>query len=249
VLNVRTMNKALASVFVFIVLSSLMVLTVKPVCAQAVSTPSVPQIVSVKLVNYSYDVPPSTITTTDPYTGKETTTTNPGYHVENIRIEVTIKKQSFTPYTANGYTYNLYYTVQVKGHFGDNWTVFSEQKAQLDSDTICTGFANYATGDQLDFRVRAIVVGEEGGFLYPVTDTTSDWSKVQTFTMPDDPSTVPPSQTATQPTNPPTTSNNNQPQLPNQTQSPSNIFNPFFLLWIGTLIRPVRKLVASLFVC
>ncbi|MDR2720317.1 MAG: hypothetical protein LBC03_05900, partial [Nitrososphaerota archaeon] len=58
-------------------LASLSVLTVAPVTAQEGFKPSVPQISSVKLVDSSYDVPPSSTTTVDQYTGKETTTTTP----------------------------------------------------------------------------------------------------------------------------------------------------------------------------
>jgi len=92
----------------------------------------------------------------------------------------------------------------------------------------------------LDFRVEAkigyfITVPVAPDVWYPmvsrfVTELSSEWSAVQTFTMPGESSSPLPSQTATQPTNLPTASNNNQPQLPNQTQSPSNIFSPFFLL-------------------
>jgi len=120
VLNVRTVNKALALVFVFVVLSSLMVLTVNPVDAQATFKPSVPEF-TVKLVDTSYDVPSTTTTTTNPYTGEKTTTTIPGYRVENKSIVVTVKDQSFTSYTGtDGYTRVMRYTVQVKGHFSEN---------------------------------------------------------------------------------------------------------------------------------
>jgi hypothetical protein len=95
----NSLNKFLALSLVFLTLSSLMMLTVAPVSAQAGYKPSVPQINSIKFVDSSYDVPPSSTTTVDQYTGKETTTTKPGYHVEQTSIEVTIKNQPFTPYT------------------------------------------------------------------------------------------------------------------------------------------------------
>jgi hypothetical protein len=60
-----TKNKALALVFVFAVLSSLMVLTASPANAQATFKPSVLEF-SVKLIDNSYDVPPKY--TTNPYT-------------------------------------------------------------------------------------------------------------------------------------------------------------------------------------
>jgi hypothetical protein len=64
-----------------LVTSSLLVLTVTPVSAQAGYTPSVPQITSIKLVDSSYDVPSYSTTTVDQYTGKENTTIFPSYHV------------------------------------------------------------------------------------------------------------------------------------------------------------------------
>ena len=69
----------------------------------SISKPSVPEF-SVRIVAYPYDVPPETTTTIDEYTGKETTTTQPGYHVENKSIEITIKNQPFTPYNLTKFT-------------------------------------------------------------------------------------------------------------------------------------------------
>ncbi len=117
-----TMNKTLVLIFSFIVLSSLMMLTVKPADAQTVTTPSVPQF-TVKIIDNSHDVPPTQ--TTDQYTG--VTTTQPGYHVDNRTIEVSIKNQPFTPYTnASGNKISLFYWIEFKGHFGDDtdWRIF-----------------------------------------------------------------------------------------------------------------------------
>ena len=116
----------------------------------------------------------------DQYTGKETTITQPGYHVENKLIEITIKNPSFTPIAINEFTYwnseqnrtvtcdcnytaELYYGVRVKGHFGNEWknpySVFSYEhtaKAQLDSKyTVLTIGADYSDGAQLNFQVQA----------------------------------------------------------------------------------------------
>ena len=76
---------------VCLVVSSFSVLAVSSVSAQAGYKPSVPQISSVKIVDSSYDVPPSSTKTVDQYTGKETTNTKPGYHVNQKSIEITIK--------------------------------------------------------------------------------------------------------------------------------------------------------------
>ena len=247
------MNKALALVFVFIVLSSLMVINVKPVAAQATFKPAIPEF-TVKFVDYSYDVLPSTTTTINQYTGEKNTTTTPGYRVENKTIEVVIESQPFTPYTdTNRITYYLYYTAQSKGYFGEDWQVwgstvqiknpygggFVGSTSEYSQGSILSGTAKYDAGAQVDFRVEAIIghyVPDSPDHMFPQywfeTDVSSGWSRVQTFTMPGESSSQLSSQTATQPT----TANNNQPQLPNQTQPPSNIFNPYFLLWIGTII-------------
>ena len=75
---------------------------------------------TVRLVAHPYDVPPTTTTTIDQYTGKEIVTTTPGYHVENKSIEITVTNQPFIPYTdAEGHLINLYYNVRFKGHFGE----------------------------------------------------------------------------------------------------------------------------------
>jgi hypothetical protein len=58
-------------------------------------------------VDHSYDVPPYTTSTTDPYTGEVTTTNYPGYHVENQTIVAVIKN----PYDSS------YYNFRYKGHF------------------------------------------------------------------------------------------------------------------------------------
>jgi hypothetical protein len=143
-------NKSLLSAFLAAILIGGLVLasamrfgTVQAFTVDSISKPSVPEF-SVRIVAYSYDVPPKTTTTIDEYTGKETTTTQPGYHVENKSIEITIKNQPFTPYNlteytvyyrdrdnlsriTGSYTYdesktvNFYYNIEVKGYYGDNW--------------------------------------------------------------------------------------------------------------------------------
>jgi len=74
---------------------------------QAVSKPSVPQF-TVKFVDNSYDVPPSTTTTVNPYTGEKNTITTPGYHVTNRTIEVKVPNQSFTQYRDEVGIYVIY---------------------------------------------------------------------------------------------------------------------------------------------
>jgi hypothetical protein len=92
------------------------------VFAQTIPKPSVPEF-TVRIVDNSYDVPPTTPTyTIDPYSGqqKEATSGSSGYHVEDKSIEFTIKNQPFTPYTNSaGFHVALYYNFRFKGHFGN----------------------------------------------------------------------------------------------------------------------------------
>ena len=67
----------------------------------------------------SYDVPPRY--DFDPYTGKDVIM-EAGYHVQEKIVEVVIKNQPFTSYTdANGNVISLYYSIRIKGSFGDYW--------------------------------------------------------------------------------------------------------------------------------
>ena len=245
----NSVNKTLTLTLIVLLLSSLMVLSVTPVAVQAVSKPSVPQF-SIKFVDYSYDVPPTTTTTTNPYTGEKTTTTNPGYHVKDMKIEVTIKNQPFTPYTENGIKHNMGYKVESKGHFSEDWSHWGstvdmyiagmqpEPSFSYSQDSVIYRSAdtyNYVAGDQLDFRVEAVVgyyVPINPDSMFPQLDfetvVSSGWSKVQTFTIPGASSSSP-SQTTTIPSQS-TAPDNNQSQLP------YFVFSPTVLLWIGTFL-------------
>lgn len=75
--------------------------------------PSAPEF-TVKYVDNSYDIPPTPSSSTDPYTGKTTTTTIPGRHFENETIEVTIKNNLGASY----------YGLRYKGHYSNVWTYY-----------------------------------------------------------------------------------------------------------------------------
>ena len=267
------MRKCIALLLVTcLAVSGLIVHAIMPVSAQAGYKPSVPQISSIKLVDTSYDVPPSSTTTVDQYTGKETTTTTPSYRVNQKSIEITIKNQPFTPYTVpsdltgrygpNGQEFNLYYQVEFKGHFGESWQDFGAYAIQSNSGytvvsstvigqgTNQVNVADYEIGSQLDFRVRASI-GHKYNALHdslaamfypgPVWSVQftqfdyeqSDWSKVQTFTIP---GSVP-TQTTTFTTPPVTSDDNSSPQFPDQTQPFNGMFtNPLFVLVVSILL-------------
>jgi hypothetical protein len=105
--------------------SSVSLLMVKPVSSQSIPTPSVPQF-TVKYVDNSYDVPPVTTTTTDPYTGKnQNVTIQEGYYVDNQTMIFTVKNQPFTPYNdSSGRNIEFYYNFRYKGHFGTVWSYY-----------------------------------------------------------------------------------------------------------------------------
>ena len=238
---------------VCLVVSSFSVLAVPFVSAQAGYKPSVPQISSIKLVDSSYDVPPST--TTNPYTGESTTT--PGYHVNQVSIEVSIKNQPFTPYTDEyGRKVTIRYQIQVKAHFeaDTGWsTVLGSHAGEYVSFeqqsgsgyTVVAYASTYDVGSQLDFRAAAILTHQgvytDGNWVNGEW-SKSDWSNVKTFTVPNSPS-----QTATLP--PVTSEGNSQPQTPGQSQSPEYVIfaHPFFLLVVGVFLGGAVAAVIMLF--
>ncbi|MCL2691489.1 MAG: hypothetical protein FWE56_04445 [Candidatus Bathyarchaeota archaeon] len=258
-----------------LVASSLIAHAVAPVFAQAGYKPSVPQF-TVKLIDNSYDVSPSTTTVTDPFTGQETTTTNPGHHVVDRTIEVTIKNLPFTTYKdADGYEHKLSYDVQFKGHFEDEqcWRPLSSS-GQSDSQYTTITLSRYQiwfidnnyqirlnslpAGSQLDFRVKA-EVGYSKSAWDPdhlmsyawteyVLDAESGWSGVQTITISGETaSSFPPSQTAIFPSV--TSDGSSQPQFPDQTQPQNSIFfNLFFLFGVGALFAGVVIVVVMVIV-
>lgn len=174
-----------------IVASCMAVVTVKPAVAQslpALPTPSVPQF-TVRFVNNSYNTQPTTST-----------------QIKDEFIEVTIKNQAFTPYTINYFgnnpTVDLYYNVRSKGHFSDEWTVVdTNEKADYSTqNTVIRLYENNVPSPaKIDFEVQTKI-----GFLvnqydptvglpppgfppvnFVINGTVSDWSNIQTISVPD----------------------------------------------------------------
>lgn len=230
-------------------LSASSLVTSQAYVEESITKPATPEF-SVQLVSHPYDVPPKTTTTVDQYTGKETSYTQPGYRVENKSIEITIKNQPFTPYnltthtihdkeTGELYTYNqtsaitLFYNINVKGHYGDEWKTVGGKASypdgpisnvQFDSEytVISIKTDDYPNDALLDFRVQA-AVGHYVAygrniviFGYDFYGQESDWSSIQQLTL-GSPQTPTPAPT-TVPTFMPTES----PTLPPaSTQSPT----------------------------
>jgi hypothetical protein len=187
------------------VLAVLSLLMVEAAPASASTpNPAVPEF-TLKYVDYSYDVPPKTTSTTDPCTSKTTTTTVPGYHVENKTIEATIKNNLGASY------YNFRY----KGSYGDEWSyhpfdpdsrfgyslpdaAYVPYKASNSSYTVAAlpsyFFKDVPEGGEVDVQVQALFGdfdAEPWGHLFPpeptydfdFTVTTSDWSETQTIAI------------------------------------------------------------------
>jgi hypothetical protein len=183
------------------IVSSLILAKAAPASA---STPAVPEF-TLEYVDYSYDVPPATTSTTDPYTNETTTTTVPGYHVENKIWEATIKNNIGASY------YNFRY----KGHYEEEWSYYPSdpdsirgynhydafsvpcQASDSDYTVISLTFLpkSIPEGGQVDIQVQALFGNYDAvpyGHIQPMpaptydfyfNGTTSDWSATQTITF------------------------------------------------------------------
>lgn len=182
----------------------------------SIPKPSVPEFY-LKLVDYSYDVPSSTTTTTDPYTGQQTVTIQSGYHVDNKTIEVTIRNQPFTPYYIdNQHAIYLFFNVSYKGHYSGEWNYHPYRSFSRNSDAVRFLFPstseytivpfkaptiNAPTDGQMDFKVQAQIgyYNEHQEFYmapgapfttYTFVGEVSGWSNTQTITIPTSNSTT-----------------------------------------------------------
>jgi len=166
--------------------------------------PSVPEF-TLKYVDYSYDVPPKTSSTTDPYTNETITTTIPGRHVENKTVEATI----------NNNIGASYYNFRYKGRYTDKWSYYPfdpndslgymlpdsfyvPYEASNSSYTVAAlpsyFFKDIRVGGEVDVQAQALFGdfrAEPFGHLLPLEPTydfyfegtTSDWSETQTITI------------------------------------------------------------------
>ncbi len=200
------MKRTIALIFMLSFLTSSVIMTAS---AQSIPHPAVPQF-SIRMVDYSYDTP--TTYTTDPYSGKQVA--NPGYHVDDIRVEVKIKNQPFTPYTipnpnaTGNYDSDLgiefYYNISFRGHFGTEWRQLDGTEdvdypkqnygSEYTSFNLSRNNAvEFRDGDQVDVRVKAIIGYETWGFVgtWPyriLNGEDSGWSQTLTITISKDPS-------------------------------------------------------------
>ena len=195
---------------IIIVLSCLTLLTVKPVNAQTIPKPSVPEF-TVILIDSSYDIPPSS--TVNPYNGQ--ITTEAGRYVESRTIQLSIKNQPFTPFLikeqyGDRIVY-LHHEIRWKGHFEKDWHQYDyplDDYAMLtvENARLKTAYSvflykgEYSSAGwgglgptlppdaQVDFQVKAFIGyaswydgGGASGWAF--SGEESDWSNTQTITI------------------------------------------------------------------
>lgn len=232
-------SKTIALILIVVIaFSCLSLLAAKPANAQTIPKPSTPEF-TLKLVDDSYDVPPTS--TVNPYTGK--TETSGGYRVTGY-LEVYIK-------IANQPSTSLYYQVQTKGHYSQDWSTIEEYVKEApafnprnpyqeqDYNAQYTVLRYFDSGNlpregQVDFRVQALVGTP---LVYHTSDhldlyntfasfsfdgVASDWSDVQTLNLATDAVPAYGSQDTT--TNP--TANPTAIQTASPTENPSSAPTP-----------------------
>jgi hypothetical protein len=165
---------------------------VKPANAQSIPKPAVPEF-NLAYVDNSYEVPSTT--TIDPYTGK--TGIIQGYHVSNQSVVLSIKNQPFTSVKLdNGNYTHLYYTISYKGHYAINWSSYNHDletdwflMQSEDSEYTIVNFQQLPTEGEVDYSVQAQIGYYIQYFtpfrIHEFTGQTSDWSNVQTISIPD----------------------------------------------------------------
>ena len=185
---------------VTLAISSLMM--VESAFAQSTPKPPVPEF-TLKLIDNSYDVPPTS--TVNPYTGK--TETSGGYHVQGyLEVQIRIK---------NPPSAGVFYQVQTKGHFSQNWNAIEYWIGEAGSYYPRTPYkeqdytseytilkyddnGNLPREGQIDFRVQTLigypVIHHTSDHLdlyntwasFSFNGTASDWSNIQTINMAND---------------------------------------------------------------
>ena len=191
------------AVFIILIIAISGILMVKPVFAQSIPMPYVPEF-TIEPVGPSFDIPPT-------YSFNSSSGffyVNEGYHFEYSTVEVIIKNQAFTNQTNIDYPL---YNVRLKPHnypdsywqelFNTNLDGFPIQTSS--NFTIIPIAAEGATelqyqiaaGATTDVQVKAMIGHIERGFngnatnqieMYPYVfvGQTSDWSNTQTVTLP-----------------------------------------------------------------
>jgi hypothetical protein len=199
-----------------------------PLLIQTISAdipePSVPEF-SLNYVDRSVNVPPTTTTTTDPFTGKQADTITGGYYEDRRLIEFKITNQQFV--ASGDSNAALYYNIRFKGHFEENWhympdngnynnyRFFSSNLNETVIDLLVTDLLkdypfsdrNSIFGGQMDFQVQAFIGDEANrGTIIDFIGQASDWSNTQTIVIAANSSTS--TSPSSQPTPTPSSSQN-----------------------------------------
>lgn len=172
--------------------------------AQSIPKPSVPEF-TLRYIDYSYDIP--AVYGIDQYTG-ETVMKQYGEHVDKRTIEVKIRNLPFTPYTdEENHTINLYYNVQVRGHFEGTWKMLYGDNAHykiqdyrsqytIINYTYAINLRDIPQRGKMDFQIQALRGYEYADrnpstgwmdpyYFYHIIGEESGWSSTQTISIPD----------------------------------------------------------------
>ena len=214
------MSRSLVLLLITVMLLCSLVM-IGSVFAESVPKPSVPEF-TLKYVDYSYDIPPKTTSTIDPYTNETITTTIPGRHVENKTVEATIINNMGASY------YNFRY----KGHYENEWRYYPfnpnsslpyflsdsysvPYEASNSTYTVAAlpsyFFKDIQVGGEVDVQVQALFGdfrAEPFGHILPIEPTydfyfegtTSGWSETQIIEIAESQSSSPEPTTPTSPT-------------------------------------------------
>ena len=246
------------TLLIVIILAVISLIAVESAFAQSIPKPSVPEFI-LKLVDHSYDVPPKTSSSTDPYTGKVTSTTIPGYHVYNKTVEVIVKNAQFTPYSiSNQQKISLYYNVSYKGHYEEEWKYYRSGWYAFDSDTWPCIFPQSASNytvitigapneGEMDFRVQAQIgyydISEvrfpapgQPFTVYAFIGQESGWSNTKTIDLSDNSIST---------TSTPNPTSQTTSTSPNPTPTPSV---PEFPSWVTLFLLAMMVAAAGLLV-
>jgi hypothetical protein len=229
----RYFKKAMLVGFLLFMLPLTAPLTMSSVNAYSHPQPFVPKF-TIKYVDHSYDVPTTTTSTMNPYTGEITNTTQGGYRVEKKTVDVIITNEPIPP---SNYTYKLFFNVKVKGHFSEDWqelynySPFTYQSLSpsanppeipqgtcpaSDTKYIVLSY-HYNEGYQVDFQVQALygysTPSIQQHMLFASMDYSyyhGEWSDTQTITV-TEPAVTPIPNPKITPTPTPTATHSTQP--------------------------------------
>jgi hypothetical protein len=179
------------SLALILLLATSSMLCVESASAQSITTPPIPEF-TLKLVDYSYDVPATT--TIDPYTGQQVA--NQAHTVLNKTIDVVVTNLDLAAY---GESYIIIFNIQRKARLEQNWQEMygSESGGYMQTTskyTTVSFLACYPEHAQIDFQVKATLLTSDVsqssgrfGWSYEYEEVgNSGWSNTKTVTIDND---------------------------------------------------------------